>query len=173
MWWLRQVTSQTLLCEQTAVNTLDLSKDRQSCSRFSTRYMAQMHVSGIFHSRYLLGRQNHISLLSEQTLLANVRKVLKSSPLVFHNEPNGKTDVFVLLIWTVLHLRSHLLFSALNMLQGMLNQVPNGPMLGWVQSLNMLQDVQNLQQPNQRDRFRTSLYSSPTLTNIYCVSAQA
>lgn len=132
---------------------------------FSARLTAEMHVPGIFHSRYLLGRKTHVSSLSEQTLLRSslrhspptVGKVVKSSPLVFHNQPDGEADLFVLLIGAVLHLRSHLLLPALNMFQGVLNQVPDGPMLGWVQSLNMLQDVQNLQQPKQEDRFRTSL----------------
>lgn len=36
---------------------------------FSARHMAETHVPGIFHSRYLLGRQTHVSSLSEQTLL--------------------------------------------------------------------------------------------------------
>lgn len=84
-----------------------------------------------------------------------------SSPLVFHDEPNGEANLLVLLIRAVLDLGAQLLLAPLDVLQGVLHQVPHSPVLGWVQGLDVLQDVQDLSN-HSKNTFRTCPCSSTT-----------
>ena len=69
---------------------------------------------------------------------------------MLHNEPDGVADIPVLLVGTELHLHTHLLLLALNVLQCVLHQVTYGPMLPGVQGLNVLEDVKHLQDKTER-----------------------
>lgn len=107
------------------------------------------------------GTKPHLTAVSSNpSALLTVGKA-PSSPLVFHDEPNGEANLLVLLIGAVLDLGAQLLLAPLDVLQGVLHQVPHSPVLGWVQGLDVLQDVQDL--PNHsKNTFRTRPCSSTT-----------
>lgn len=155
-------------CKHTAAVPA-LLKDRQTCSHFSektcstdtrARHSLFQVPPGLIKPSLITATTNASALTVTVQTPGNTGNLLRSSPLVFHNQPNWEADLFVLLIWTVFHLRSHLLLPTLNVLQGVLYQVPNSPVLWWIQSLNMLQDVQNLQQAKHESIQSRSLQQS-------------
>lgn len=124
-----------------------------------------------WHFPLLLGTKPPLNAVSSNpSALLPVGKA-PSSPLVFHDEPNGEANLLVLLIRAVLDLGAQLLLAPLDVLQGVLHQVPHSPVLGGIQGLDVLQDVQDL--PNHsKNRFRTCPCSSTTYkhTEIFCWS---
>lgn len=63
---------------------------------------------------------------------------------MFHDETDGVLDLHVLRRATPLLLGCSWVLLVLDMFQRVLDQVAHGPVLGGVQRLNVLQDVQNL-----------------------------
>ena len=67
------------------------------------------------------------------------------APLVFHDQACGVADVHVLRSAAPLHLGLHRLLLVLDVFQCVLHQVAHRTVLGWVQRLDVLQNIQHLE----------------------------
>lgn len=70
----------------------------------------------------------------------------RNPPLMFHDEADGVLYVPVLRRAASLHLRLFWMSLMLDVLERMLHQIPHRSVLGRVQSLNVLQNIQHLRQ---------------------------
>lgn len=69
---------------------------------------------------------------------------------MFHDETDGVADVLVVGLPAPLHLGRGGMLLVLDVLQRVLHQVTHRAVLGGVQRLDVLQDVQNLPRPTEQ-----------------------